>query len=68
MPDDAGAPQHASTQVPTDASTSTSHEQASAAREERYGPLLLERHVKDDGRGLILFRVPVGAARDRERT
>lgn len=30
-------------------------EAAEAREEERFGPLLLHRHVKDDGRTLILY-------------
>lgn len=31
--------------------------QDGARAEERTGPLLIERHVKEDGRALILFRM-----------
>jgi hypothetical protein len=35
-------------------------------RRERFGPLTLERHVKDDGRALILYsRVPAEARAER---
>ena len=32
-----------------------SHPKPEHARQERYGPTALERHVKDDGRPLVLY-------------
>jgi len=34
---------------------------AAKAPAERYGPLVLERHVKDDGRALLLYERAEGA-------